>query len=124
MVDRVRQLEWLPGRPSIWVACEFSGMRELRRYFKEERRVARGDLYVSSYWKLGNSEDQHKVAKRVDSEAQGYNPGIRATSSPALVEGDSDADPGSLNSHRLNPLFLDTAHPFTFSVVNGCGRAR
>lgn len=71
LVDRVRQLEWLPGRPSIWAACEFSGMRELRRHFKKERQVVRGDLYVSSYWKLGNSEDQHKVVKRMDAEALG-----------------------------------------------------
>lgn len=71
LVDRVRQLAWLPGRPSVWAACEFSEMRELRRYFKEERQVARQDLYVSSYWKCGSSEDQHKVVKRQDSEASG-----------------------------------------------------
>lgn len=46
-------------------------MRELRRYFKEERQVARQDLYISSYWKCGSSEDQHKVFKREDSEAFG-----------------------------------------------------
>lgn len=71
LVNRVRQLGWLSGRPSVWAACEFSEMRELRRYFKEERQVARQDLYVSSYWKCGSSEDQHKVVKREDSEAFG-----------------------------------------------------
>lgn len=71
LLARVRQLEWLPGRPSIWTACEFSAMRELRRYFKEERQVGRGELYVSSYWKLGNNEDQHKVVKREDAGAIG-----------------------------------------------------
>jgi NADPH-dependent ferric siderophore reductase len=71
LADRVRQLDWLPGRPSVWAACEFNGMRELRRHFKEERQVARADLYLSSYWKLGSSEDQHKVAKRADAEAAG-----------------------------------------------------
>lgn len=71
LVKRIRQLEWLPGRPSVWAACEFSGMRELRRYFKEERQVAREELYLSSYWKLGSSEDQHKAAKRADAEAAG-----------------------------------------------------
>lgn len=69
LLDRVRQLEWPPGRPSIWAACEFSAMRELRRYFKDERQVARQDLYVSSYWKHGSNEDQHKVVKRQDAEA-------------------------------------------------------
>ena len=71
LVDRLRELTWLPGRPSIWAACEFSAMRALRKHFKEERQVDRRDLYISSYWKLGSSEDQHKVAKREDADAQG-----------------------------------------------------
>ena len=71
LVDHVRQLEWLQGRPSIWAACEFSGMRALRQHLKQDRQVERQDLYISSYWKLGSSEDQHKAAKREDAEAQG-----------------------------------------------------
>lgn len=71
LVNRISQLDWLPGRPSIWAACEFSGMRALRKHLKEERQVDRKDLYISSYWKLGSSEDQHKAAKREDAEAQG-----------------------------------------------------
>ena len=70
LADQIRRLEWLPGRPSFWAACEFSAMRELRRHLLQERQVERRDLYVSSYWKLGSSEDQHKVVKREDSEAQ------------------------------------------------------
>lgn len=69
LVSRVRELAWLPGRPSIWAACEFSSMRALRQHFREERQVERGNLYISSYWKLGNSEDQHKLAKREDADA-------------------------------------------------------
>ena len=71
IVNRVRQLEWLDGEPSIWAASEFSSMRNLRRYFKQERDVGRRNLYVSSYWKMGVSEDQHKVAKRQDAETEG-----------------------------------------------------
>lgn len=70
IVDRIRQLEWLDGEPSVWAACEFSGMRNLRRYFKQEKGVGRRNLYVSSYWKIGISEDQHKVAKRQDAETE------------------------------------------------------
>lgn len=69
LVERIRPLQWLPGRPSIWAACEFSAMRALRQFFREERPVERRDLYISSYWKLGNSEDQHKIAKREDAES-------------------------------------------------------
>ena len=43
-------------------------MRALRQFLREERNVARGDLYISSYWKNGVSEDQHKLAKRADAE--------------------------------------------------------
>lgn len=71
LVSQVRGLEWLPGQPSIWAACEFSGMRALRRYLREERQVDRRSLYISSYWKLGSSEDQHKLAKREDADATG-----------------------------------------------------
>ncbi|TBW51280.1 siderophore-interacting protein [Marinobacter halodurans] len=71
IVDRIQQLEWLDGEPSVWAACEFSGMRNLRRYFKQEKEVGRRNLYVSSYWKIGVSEDQHKLAKRQDAETEG-----------------------------------------------------
>lgn len=70
LAEHLRHLPWLPGRPSVWAACEFSGMRELRRHLREERQVDRRDLYISSYWKLGSSEDQHKRIKRQDSEEQ------------------------------------------------------
>lgn len=71
LVNQVRQLDWLPGQPSIWAACEFAGMRALRQYFREERQAERHNLYISSYWKLGNSEDQHKLAKREDADTSG-----------------------------------------------------
>jgi len=68
LVDKVRDLAWLEGRPSVWAACEFSSMKLLRKYFKQEREVSKHDVYVSSYWKMGVSEDQHKRIKRKDSE--------------------------------------------------------
>lgn len=71
LINRVRQLEWLSGRPSVWAACEFSKMRELRRYFKEDRHLERQELYISSYWKCGSSENQHKLIKRQDNEVYG-----------------------------------------------------
>lgn len=71
LVNQVRQLDWLPGQPSIWAACEFTAMRALRQHFREERQVERKSLYISSYWKLGSSEDQHKLAKREDADALG-----------------------------------------------------
>ena len=67
LVDTVKALPFLEGRPSIWAACEFASMRALRQYFRHEKQVDRSDSYISSYWKKGLSEEQHKVAKRRDS---------------------------------------------------------
>ena len=66
--DKVRTLPFLAGQVSVWVACEFSAMRELRQYFRNEHDVERDYIYVSSYWKVGISEDKHKVVKRQDAE--------------------------------------------------------
>lgn len=67
LLERVKALRWLDGTPAVWAACEFNCMRALRRYFKE-KDVRKTHLYISSYWKLDNSEDEHKVIKRQDAE--------------------------------------------------------
>ncbi|TKB02777.1 siderophore-interacting protein [Alteromonas portus] len=66
---RLAQLDWLTGTPAVWVACEFSDMRTIRTWLKDEKAVAHENIYISSYWKKGRSEDQHKIEKRQDSEA-------------------------------------------------------
>ncbi|WP_106477807.1 siderophore-interacting protein [Phytohalomonas tamaricis] len=71
LVDTLRTLPWLSGRPTVWSACEFSSMRKLRAYFKNECGLQRNELYVSSYWKLGSSEDGHRLEKRADAEQEG-----------------------------------------------------
>lgn len=68
LLDKVKQMPWLEGSPSIWAACEFNNMRALRSYFKEDKNVERNSVYVSSYWKRGLSEEQHKKVKRGDAE--------------------------------------------------------
>lgn len=67
--DCVRNLPWLEGQPSVWVACEFSAMRRLRDYLRGDRQLGRDNLYISSYWKQGSKEDLHRVAKREDAMA-------------------------------------------------------
>lgn len=63
------ELDWLDGTPSIWVACEFSDMRAIRTWLKDDKEVAHEHIYISSYWKKGRSEDQHKIDKKQDSDA-------------------------------------------------------
>jgi NADPH-dependent ferric siderophore reductase len=44
-------------------------MRALRSYYRTERGVDRDQIYLSSYWRAGRTEDQHKVDKQADSHA-------------------------------------------------------
>lgn len=71
LVEEVQAQAWLPGRPSVWCAAEFSAMKALRHYFRHERSVPREYSYISSYWKAGATDEQHKSAKREDAEASG-----------------------------------------------------
>ena len=43
-------------------------MRELRQYFRNEKEVAKENIYISSYWKRGVTKDGHKAIKRADAE--------------------------------------------------------
>ncbi|WP_317931006.1 siderophore-interacting protein [Halioxenophilus sp. WMMB6] len=68
--DAVRELPWLEGTPAVWVAGEFEMMRNLRAYFKKEQQVPKSLVYASSYWKIGESDEGNKVAKRLDEKAE------------------------------------------------------
>ncbi|MCC9643210.1 siderophore-interacting protein [Rhodopirellula sp. JC740] len=68
LASKVRALDWCEGRVSVWAACEFNSMRILRRYLCDEKSVPASNLYLSSYWKLGQSDEGHKEAKRLDNE--------------------------------------------------------
>lgn len=68
--EYIDNLPWLDGQPSVWCASEFSEMRELRQYFRQQRVVPNSHRYISSYWKKGASEDRHKVVKRWDAERE------------------------------------------------------
>lgn len=69
--DAVRAAERPEGSLYAWAACEFSGMRALRSYLRDELGLSARELYISSYWKHGLSETEHKVVKREDAEATG-----------------------------------------------------
>lgn len=64
LVDRAKSLPWLPGRPYIWVAGEFSQSLAIRAFMKSDRDVTREHMYASSYWQIGQTEDGHKVSKK------------------------------------------------------------
>ena len=64
LCDAVKALPWLEGRPSVWVASEFDQSRAMRAYFKNERGVQRTEMYASSYWRMGEADEGHRVVKR------------------------------------------------------------
>jgi NADPH-dependent ferric siderophore reductase len=68
LLEQVQVLPWPDGSVSVWAACEFGSMKSLRNFFKNEKQVEKDNLYISSYWKLGSNEDQHKEVKRMDAE--------------------------------------------------------
>jgi NADPH-dependent ferric siderophore reductase len=64
--DAVTHAQWPDSQVGAWVACEYSNMKLIRAYLKDQRALTKEFLYISSYWKMGNTEEQHKVAKRED----------------------------------------------------------
>ena len=69
LFDLVTSLPSLEGTPYPWFAGEFSTMRRMRRYFREDLGIEKRAMYVSSYWKIGDTDEGMKLAKRMDTEA-------------------------------------------------------
>jgi NADPH-dependent ferric siderophore reductase len=68
LLEQIKVLPQIDGNLSVWVASEFSSMRAIRKYLKNTFELPKSHFYTSSYWKLGVSEDEHKIAKREDTE--------------------------------------------------------
>ena len=60
LIERVRGTHWYDGNPSVFVAGEFSTVAALRPYFRDERKTSKELTYISSYWKVGLIEPEHK----------------------------------------------------------------
>lgn len=65
----IQQAKWQDGKVAVWAACEFKTMKKIRQYLKIDRGVEKSHLYISSYWKKGDTEEEHKVAKQADETA-------------------------------------------------------
>lgn len=66
--EAVRSIPWGEGRVYAWSATEFNVMRRMRQYLRAERNLRPDQLYISSYWKHGLVEDQHREVKREDAK--------------------------------------------------------
>ena len=71
LVNALRSVERPSGaKLAGWVACEFSAMRAARGFLRDDLGLGPRELYISSYWKHGLNEIEHKVIKKEDTEAQ------------------------------------------------------
>ena len=64
LAETVTSLEWLPGTPSVWMAGESSGVREVRTYLAKTKLLDRRCRYTSGYWQIGQDEDDFQLVKR------------------------------------------------------------
>ena len=63
LVDKVKQLPWLAGTASVWLAGETIAVKTLRSYCYQ-MGVQRSHRYASGYWQIGYTEDKHQLVKR------------------------------------------------------------
>ena len=66
-IDAVKIIEWPNPKPYVWVACEFNKMKILRNFFQKNKKISKNEMYISSYWKLGLDQEEHKLVKIEDS---------------------------------------------------------
>jgi len=64
-LDAIKAMEILEGTPNIFVAGELSTIREIKQFINEKEQFKDAISYISSYWKIGLKEEEHKQAKRL-----------------------------------------------------------
>ena len=63
LIRSLREISWLEGEPYIWIAGEFEIMKEGRKFVRKEKLVDKKSSYISSYWKIGETDEGMKIAK-------------------------------------------------------------
>ncbi|UZN04328.1 siderophore-interacting protein [Cellulomonas sp. S1-8] len=64
LADAVRAWPWPAGRVGAFVHGEAGAVKELRAHLRVDHRVARGDLSISGYWRLGADDEGWRAGKR------------------------------------------------------------
>lgn len=69
LAQRVQQVA-LPedGSKFAYIACEYDSVRTLRKYFREDQKWKKEELYAFSYWRAGIAEDQSAASRRAEKE--------------------------------------------------------
>lgn len=79
LVEAVRSMDFPSGQVHAFVHGEAGFVKELRRHLRLERGVAREQLSISGYWRLGHNEDGWQSSKKewnaqVEAEQEGRKP--------------------------------------------------
>lgn len=64
LADAVRAWPWPGGRVGAFVHGEAGAVRDLRALLRVDRGVARADLPISGYWRLGADDKGWRAGKR------------------------------------------------------------
>ncbi|GAA4825534.1 siderophore-interacting protein [Streptomyces ziwulingensis] len=83
LIEVVRGLDFPEGRVHAFVHGEAGSVKELRKLLRVEREIAREDLSISGYWRLGHNEDGWQSSKRewnarIEAEQEGGAPASAA----------------------------------------------
>lgn len=63
-LEAIKAIKHLAGEANIFVSGELETIREIKAYLENEERFKDNFRYISSYWKIGLQEEEHKIAKR------------------------------------------------------------
>lgn len=64
LIDAVRDLEFPAGEVCAFVHGEAGCVKELRRHLRLDRGIAREQLSISGYWRLGQTDEAWRAVKR------------------------------------------------------------
>ena len=64
--NKLQNLTWLSNQPCVWAACEFELMKKLRNFLIKDKKILKENIYISSYWKKGLDQEEHKIIKKED----------------------------------------------------------
>lgn len=64
LAPAVRAWTWPGGRVGAFVHGEAGAVKELRAHLRVDHRVARGDLSISGYWRLGADDEGWRAGKK------------------------------------------------------------
>lgn len=67
--EKVKEIALPHESRFAYVACEFSSVKQIRSYFRQDLQWTAKDIYAFSYWKAGTAEDRSAEERRDEKNA-------------------------------------------------------